>query len=223
MKRLPLLSLVTITILCAAACSNEEPAKPSDTPAAEAEPSAPATPAAEGSLPKIPILSGYKYYVGGPVMKKDEYGRFRLHRFDGEVAQPPSRGMIFGAKRDGDQLEYKVWGNGVLLGHHRGVMRGDVYWEEYAEGYRQGKLIARERRTNDDAARVAKIVTEDVDPETGEVIRTRERSESYLPAKIDDELEDDEDESEGDAPDSAPPAEKAGAASEPAERAPANP
>ncbi len=203
MKRLPVLSLVTLAMVCTAACSNEEPARQADAPVAS---SSPAASAAEGSLPKIPILPGYKYYVGGPVMKQDKYDRYRLHRFDGEVAQPPSRGMLFGAKQDGDQLEYKVWGNGVLLGFHRGVMRDGVFWEEYAEGYRQGKLIARERRTNDDETQRSKVVTEDIDPETGEVIRTRERSESYVPpaTDLDDDDEDDDEQPAGKADAPAP-------------------
>lgn len=221
MKRLRVLSLVTIALLGAAACSNEEQARTEKADTGAAKPAASA-PAAEGSLPKIPILPGYKYYVGGPVMKQDQYGKYRLHRFDGEVAQPPSRGMVFAAKQDGDKFEYKVWGNGILLGLHRGVMRDGVFWEEYAEGYRQGKLIARETRVNDDADRHSKVTLEDIDPETGEVIRTRERSESYLPAKTDPELEDDEDE-EGEDAAPTPPSGDAGSAPAGGQAAPANP
>lgn len=195
MKRLALFSIATITMLTAAACSKDEAAKPAaPAPAAAPAAAAPAAPAAEGQLAKIPILPGYKYYVGGPVMKEDEYGRYRLTSFNGEVAQPPSRGMIFGAKLEGDQLEYKVWGNGILLGFHRGVMRNGVFWKTYGEAFRQGILVAKETIVNDDAIKRSKITTQDIDPENGEVIRTKEISLSYLPMKMDDDDEEDEDE-----------------------------
>lgn len=209
------LLIASFTALVAFGCSRDEGAAPT-------APGGGAAPAAD-SLAKIPILPDYKYYAGGPVMKRDPYGRYRLADFAGEVQQPPSRGMIFGAKRDGDKLEYKVWGNGVLLGVHRGYMKHGVYWEEYAESYRQGKLVAREKTVNDDEIKRSKLITEDIDPETGEVIRTKEASLSYLPPaiKFDDVDEDDEDEEEGadTAPAAAAPAGKDAA---PAPAAPAN-
>ena len=186
MKRCSGLSIVTLLMLGLAACSNEESGKPNAPAAGTA-----VAPAAKGQLAKIPILPGYKYYVGGPVMKKDAYGRFRLSGFNGEVQQPPSRGMIFGARNDGDQLEYQVWGNGVLLGLHRGKMRDGVFWQEYAEGFRQGVVIARETTVNDDATRKSKVTTQDIDPDNGEVIRTRETLSSYMPPAVKDDEDDD--------------------------------
>jgi len=174
----------------AASCSKDT-GRDSAAPAAQSA----ASPAAdEQRVAKIPILPGYKYYVGGPTMKRDPYGRYRLSAFNGEVAQPPSRGMIFGARREGDQLEYRVWGNAILLGVHRGVMRDGVFWQDYAEGYRDGRLVAREHDVHDDAVRRSKVTTEDLDPQTGELIRTKEASISYLPPAIksDDEDADEE-------------------------------
>jgi hypothetical protein len=140
---------------------------------------------------KIPILPGYKYYIGGPTLKRDPYGHFRIAKFNGEVEQPPSRGMVFGAKVDGNQLEYRVWGNGKLLALNRGIMRDGVFWQEYAETYRDEKLVAREHNVNDDNVKRTKQTTEDIDPETGEVIRTKETSISYFPpAKLPDDDED---------------------------------
>jgi len=198
MKRFALIPIVTVSMLTAAACSQEEAAKPAATaPATASAPAAApaaAAPAAEGQLAKIPILPGYKYYVGGPVMKEDEYGRYRLTSFNGEVAQPPSRGMIFGAKLEGDQLEYKVWGNGILLGFHRGAMRNGVFWKTYGEAFRQGILVAKETIVNDDATKRSKITTQDIDPESGEVIRTKEISLSYLPMKVEEDEDADSDE-----------------------------
>lgn len=187
MKRTTVLPLAFVLAFSASACSKEE----APAPGAPAAASAPAE--GEKALPTIPILPGYRYYVGGPVMSKDPYGRFRLERFEGEVQQPPSRGMIFGAKREGDKLEYRVWGNGRLLGLHRGTMRDGVFWQEYVEGYRQGVVTVREHLVHDDVAKRSKVTTEDIDPETGEVIRTKEASLSYLPPVFPDEVDDEED------------------------------
>jgi len=184
-------------MLVVTSCSKDETAPaPATAPAPGAAAAKGPTPVVEGQLPKIPILPGYKYYVGGPLMKKDVHGRFRIASFNGEVEQPPSRGMIFGAKRDGDQMEYRVWGNGVLLGVHRGVMRDGVFWQTYVEGYRSGKLMARENTVNDDTIKRSKTKHEDIDPETGELIRTTESSVSYLPAAMPDDLEDEDEEEE---------------------------
>lgn len=194
MKPVSLIPIVLFAALALGGCSGDESATPeSNTMNVNPE---------KGELAKIPILPGYKYYVGGPVMKKDAYGRYRLHKFEGEVEQPPSRGMIFGAKFDGDKLEYKVWGNGRLLGYHRGVMRDEVFWQEYAEAYRKEVLVAREVLVHDDEAMRSKVTSEDIDPETGEVIRKREGLLSYKPIKDPDDPEDgwfeDEEDDEGD-------------------------
>ena len=220
MKRSAILSVALLAALFAQACSKEAPpaAAPAPAPAAQAAAKAPS---AEARTLPIPILPGYKYYVGGPVLSRDVYGRYRISSFNGEVQQPPSRGMIFGVKRDGDQIEYRVWGNGTPLGFHKGVMKDGVYWEDYSEGYRMGKLVAREKTTHDDAARQSKIVTEDLDPQTGEVIRTKEGVLSYAPPKMDDD-EDDE-EQEGAAPSGIVAPAGAGAKTAPAEAAPQAP
>lgn len=196
-KRCALL-VVTLSVLAAFGCSREEASAPGASPGAAAS--------AGGDVARIPILPGYTYYAGGPVMKADSYGRYRLSDFLGPVQQPPSRGMIFGAKRDGDNLEYRVWGNGVLLGMHRGRMKDGLYWEDYGESYRDGKLVAREYAVNDDEIRRTKLTTEDIDPETGEVIRTKEASLSYLPPKFDMDDDDEEDDEEDDEAAPAPPA-----------------
>lgn len=170
------LSIAFLALFAAASCSEDRPA-PDGAPAAPA--------AAEEKVAKIPLLPGFKYYAGGPVMKRDAYGTYRLHHFDGEVEQPPSRGMVFGAKREGDKLEYRVWANGKLIAVHRGVFReGDVFWQEYAESYVDEKLTARERDENLDDQKKTKVVLEDIDPENGEVIRVTEALRSYYPPKI---------------------------------------
>jgi hypothetical protein len=229
MNRSPVICLLAVAAFAVAACSNE-PASPKPAEqAATAKPAAGTQPGAakvgapaEAELPKIPILPDYKYYVGGPLLKEDAYNKFRITKFNSEVQQPPSRGMVFGAKQEGDKLEYKVWGNGRLLGYHKGTMRDGLFWPDYVEGYRQGALVAREYLTHDDAAKKTRIITEDLDPETGEVIRKKEMLASYYPPVVEGEEGEDEEDSEGGAAaPKAPPA--AGAPAAPSPAAPAAP
>jgi hypothetical protein len=232
---LGLVPAALLSMLAVAGCSKDEAppqvAKPAATaPApAGAPPAAPAapvekpkgpTPVSEADLPKVPILPGYKYYVGGPMLSQDKHGRHRIRKFMDEVAQPPSRGMVFGAKQEGDKLEYKVWGNGRPLSFHRGTMRDGLYWDEYVEAYKSGKLVTRETITHDDATRTSKVVTEEFDYETGEPIRTKEMKLSYSPPVLSDDGEDEEEDEDG-APARAAP--KADAPAAPAPAAPATP
>jgi hypothetical protein len=225
-----------LSVLDAAGCSDETPppdaARPAATAATPAAPPAPAaapgekpkgpTPVSEADLPKIPLLPGYKYYVGGPMLSQDKHGRHRIKKFMDEVAQPPSRGMVFGAKQDGDKLEYKVWGNGRILALHRGTMREGLYWDEYVEAYKSGKLVARETITHDDATKTSKVVTEEFDYETGEPIRTKDMTISYSPPVLPDEdEEEDEDAPAGEAPKADAPAPVAPAPAAPGAAAPA--
>lgn len=205
MKRSSTLAVLTFTLF-AAACTSDEGKPPAASPPAAAS-------AADEARPvKVPILEGYKYYVGGPVMGKDAHGRYRISDFQGEVQQPPSRGMVFGVKRDSDQMEYRVWGNGKLLAVHKGVMRDGIFWQEYVEGYRDEQLVAREYHTHNDAETRTTIKTEDLDPKTGESIRVREYSVSYQPPVLPSEPGDDADLGSDDddaAPAASPPGERA--------------
>jgi hypothetical protein len=180
------LLIAAFALVVVASCSNEEPGGPGAGSGAGS--GAPAE-----ALAKLPMLPGDKYYVGGPILKRDKYGKYRIRAFEGEVEQPPSRGMIFGAKLEGDKMEYRVWANGKLLAVHRGTMRDGIFWQEYAEGYRDEKLTSRERDENIDAEQRTKSVLEDIDPDNGEVIRVTESYLSYFPPKIDMDDEDDKD------------------------------
>jgi hypothetical protein len=183
-----MLPAAALAMLVAAGCSNDDaptgaagkPVTPVATPGPPGKAKGP-TAVNEAELPKIPIIPGYKYYIGGPFLAPDKWGKQRIMRFEGEVAQPPSRGMVFGVKQEGDNVEYKVWGNGRILGFHRGKMREGRYWDDYLEGYKNGKVVARETLTHDDAAQQTKVVTEELDLETGEPIRTKELILSYTP------------------------------------------
>lgn len=177
MRRPSALLLCICTVLALSACTSDEAGKQP----AESSTSSVATTGGDAPILKIPILPGYKYYVGGPRMGQDEYGRFRVKSFLGEVEQPPSRGMIFGAKAEGDALEYRMWGNGLLLNVQRGKMKNGVFWPDQVEAYRLGKLIVRQNVTYEDDAKRYKVTAQDIDPENGEVIRTTESSHSYYP------------------------------------------
>ncbi len=169
--------LALAVVVCGVACSSD--------PAKENKGSVPGTVGAQTAAggdarpAKVPILAGYVYYIGGPLLKKDAYGRDRIAKFMGEVAQPPARGMVIGAKRDGDRLEYRVWANGTPLGMYRGVMKDGLFWREYAETFRGDKTIAREFSVNDEAAQLMRVKVEDVDPATGETIRVTESTKKF--------------------------------------------
>jgi hypothetical protein len=205
MKRLPALATIFAASLLVSACSKEPDEKPASTATGtERKVTIPEKKTGE-NFTKVPVLPGYKYYTGGPRLSKDQYGRYRIAGFETEVPTPPDKGMVFGVLRDGDKIEYKVWGNGLLLGYNRGVMKDGFFWKEYAESYRKGHLTAREYYTNLDAEKRTKLVTENLDPENGEVIRTKESYILYTPPVLkipgqkpgDDELEDFEEEEDG--------------------------
>jgi|GEM_PF-1068988 len=182
-------ALALVVAACAVACSSD-PSK--DNKGSQTGAVSQQAAAADDLRPdKVPILEGYTYYVGGPLLKKDAYGRERIAKFLGEVAQPPSRGMVIGAKRDGDRLEYRVWVNGRAVGVYRGLVRDGLFWREYVETYRNDKPIARELSVNDDAAQLMRIKVEDVDPLTGETIRVTETTKKYAAPVLPDLPEED--------------------------------
>jgi hypothetical protein len=76
-------------------------------------------------------------------------------------------------------------------------MRDGVFWKTYGEAFRQGVLVVRETILNDDATKRSKITTQDIDPDNGEVIRTKEMSLSYLPMKADDDDDDTDADADG--------------------------
>ncbi|MBI5505511.1 MAG: hypothetical protein HY899_11970 [Deltaproteobacteria bacterium] len=191
----PLGALALAVAIFAAACSSEPSKENKETQTGAASKAPPA--AGDARPAKIPILEGYTYYVGGPLLKKDAYGRERIAKFLGEVAQPPGRGMVIGVKREGDRLEYRVWVNGGSVGLYRGVTRDGLFWREYIETFRGEKTIVREFTVNDDAAQLMRIKTEQVDPETGETIRVSETTKKYQAPALPDLPEDSEDDDSG--------------------------
>ena len=159
--------------------------------------------AAQAELPKITPVPEMKYYVGGPVMKHDSYGRLRLGGFSGEVATPSSRGLLIGYKLepDGKTFDYRTWVNGRAVSKSTGFLDGaGLLWFSNRETYdSEGKIIARQAYTYDDAAKVMHSSVEQLDPVTGAVIQTFKQDMPYTPVEEPDE--DEEEDEEGDAGD----------------------
>jgi hypothetical protein len=145
-------------------------------------------------LPKIEPIEGMKYYVGGPVMKYDKYGRLRLSGFNGEVATPTSRGLLLGYKLgpDGKHFEYRTWLNGRVVGKSTGwVDEQGMLWFDDRETYdSKGQVIATQKLSYDDDSKTMTSVIEQVDPKTDKVIATSKQDIPYTPPEEPDEDDD---------------------------------
>ncbi|RMF25036.1 MAG: hypothetical protein D6760_01910 [Deltaproteobacteria bacterium] len=153
--------------------------------------------AAEDSAPVIEKIEGMRYYVGGPVMKADKYGRLRLGGFNGQVTTPSSRGLLIGYKPNDDgTFEYRTWVNGRPVQKSVGFRDEDgLLWFTKRETYDgQGRVIARQTLTYDNDREVMNSTYEQVDPETGKVLKSVSREVPYAPPS---EKEDEEGEDEG--------------------------
>jgi hypothetical protein len=148
------------------------------------------------AVPAIEPVDGMKYYVGGPLMKADKYGRFRISGFQGEISAPTNRGLLLGSRMMGDKFDYRTWINGKLVSRSTGFLDDEgLYWYEERFTYHfNGNPIARQLLTYDDADKVMHSKLEQMDPETGEIIRTHEQDIPYTPVEDegDDNWEDDE-------------------------------
>jgi len=191
-------AIATLIVLCTfSACSRDEPKKE--------------------ATPSIEPIEGMKYYVGGPLMKADKYGRFRISGFNGEISAPTTRGLLLGSKvLEGNRFEYRTWINGKLISRSTGFIDDDgLYWYDERFTYHfNGNPIARQELHYDDERKVMLSKLEQLDPETGEIIRTHETEIPYTPV---DDGEDDWDEDEEDEED-----EHGGQQGQPSEQAPAH-
>ena len=176
---------VLVVVSALSACSRDEP-KPTAAPVS------------------IEPVEGMKYYVGGPLMKADQYGRYRISGFNGEISAPTTRGLLLGAKLDGNRFEYRTWINGKLISRSTGFVDDNgLYWYEERFTYHfNGNAIAHQLLRYDDDRKVMLSTLEQLDPETGEVVRTHETEIPYTPVDDgpddwdDDEDEDDEEDEE---------------------------
>jgi len=140
--------------------------------------------AAKQDVPVIEKIEGMRYYVGGPVMKADKYGRLRLGGFNGQVTTPSSRGLLIGYKPNDDgTFEYRTWVNGRPVQKSVGFvdeegLLGFTKRETY-DG--KGRVIARQTLKYDNDREVMTSTYEQVDPQTGEVLKTVSRDVPYAP------------------------------------------
>ncbi len=143
---------------------------------------------------KIEQITGMRYYVGGPVMKPDNYGRLRLAGFNGQVTTPSSRGLLIGYKPNGDgTFLYRTWINGRSVQESKGFLdeQGLLWFTERATYDSQERVIARQKLSYDNDKQIMTSNFEQIDPETGEVVKTTKRDMPYAPPESPDEEEDD--------------------------------
>lgn len=156
---------------------------------------------AEKPTPTIQPVDGMKYYVGGPIMRHDKYGRLRLGGFNGEVAGPTSRGLLIGYKLDADgkTFDYRTWINGRPVSKSTGFLDPDgLLWFAERETYdSNGKVIARQSFKYNDEAKVMTSLVQQLDAETGAVLNTHTMDMPYTPPEQPDIPDDDEAEGEG--------------------------
>ena len=141
--------------------------------------------------PPVEVVEGMKYYVGGPIMMSDRYGRLRITGFNGRVMAPTQRGLLVGLKLGEDgRFDFRTWLNGSLTQVSTGFAdeEGLLWYEERSSYDSQGRVIARQIFAYDDESMIITSTLEEVDPENGEVIESRVSELPYVPPQ-DDEFE----------------------------------
>lgn len=149
--------------------------------------------------PTIEVVDGMKYYVGGPVMRQDRYGRIRLGGFRGEVSAPVSRGLLLGFKRegpDGKDFDYRTYIGGRIVSSSTGFLDEDerLWFRERLSYDSKGRVVARQTLEYDDEREIMTSRVEQIDPLDGEVVQVIDSEQPYRP------LDDDEDDSFFDEP-----------------------
>jgi hypothetical protein len=160
-----------------------------------------APPASRAAAASIEPIEGMKYYVGGPVMKFDQYGRMRLGGFNGEISSPTSRGLLLGFKKNADStFDYRTWLNGAIITESKGFLdaQGMLWYTERVSYDANGDVTVRQKFAYDDQAKVMKSVLDHIDPTTGEVVKTVAQEIPYAPTDAEKEAMY-EDEPEGEA------------------------
>jgi len=134
----------------------------------------------------IEPVEGMKYYVGGPIMKFDQYGRMRLGGFNGEISTPTSRGLLLGFKKNDDStFDYRTWLNGAIITQSTGFLdkEGLLWYTERVSYDANGDITVRQKFEYDDEAKIMKSVLDHIDPESGEVVKTFTRETPYVPTE----------------------------------------
>lgn len=146
----------------------------------------------------IEPIEGMKYFVGGPAMQEDQYGRMRVKSFNGEVKKPTARGLVIGYKElEGDRFELRTWLNGAPVTEQFGFRddAGLLWYDERSTLNSDGVVIVRQKLTYDDEAKVMHSVVEHIDPADGEILKNYETDIPYV-APEDPEFDEDEEEEE---------------------------
>jgi len=134
----------------------------------------------------VEAIEGMKYYVGGPVMKFDKYGRMRLAGFNGEISSPTSRGLLLGFKKNADStFDFRTWLNGAIITKSTGFLDGDgmLWYSERISYDADGEVTVRQKFQYDDEKKVMTSVLEHIDPKSGEVVKTTTQEIPYAPTE----------------------------------------
>jgi hypothetical protein len=143
-----------------------------------------APPASRPAAAAIEPMEGMKSYVGGPVMKFDQYGRMRLGGFNGEISSPTSRGLLLGFKKNADlTFDYRTWLNGAIITESKGFVdaEGLLWYTERVSYDANGDVTVRQKFQYDDQAKVMTSVLDHIDPATGEVAKSITQEIPYAP------------------------------------------
>jgi len=149
----------------------------------------------------IEPVEGMKYYVGGPLMKFDKYGRMRLGGFNGEISTPTSRGLLLGFKKNADStFDYRTWLNGAIITKSTGFLDSDgmLWYSERINYDANGDVTVRQKFQYDDQKKIMTSVLEHVDPKTGEVVKTTTQEIPYAPTDAEKQALEEDAENEAD-------------------------
>jgi hypothetical protein len=132
----------------------------------------------------IEPIDGMKYYVGGPRMAEDKYGRMRISGLSGEVKKPTSRGLVIGFKdHEDDRFEFRTWLNGAPVTKQFGFKdeAGLLWWDERSTLNSDGVVVVRQVITYDEDKELIFSTVDYYDPADGEIVKTYNTEHPYNP------------------------------------------
>jgi hypothetical protein len=144
----------------------------------------------------IEPIEGMKYFVGGPVMGHDKYGRMRMQSFNGEVKNPTARGLVIGFKEGpGTDYEFRTWLNGMPINKTFGFRDEDglLWYKERFTFNSDGKVVVHQVFGYDDDKQIMQSTIEYLDPDDGEVLKKVTTEIPYAPPEDDDDWADEDD------------------------------
>lgn len=154
------------------------------------------TPTKSAAAAAIERVEGMSYYVGGPIMKYDKYGRMRLGGFNGEISSPTTRGLLVGFKKNDDAtFDYRTWLNGAIITQSTGFVDtdGSLWYTERVTYDAKGVVVVRQKFVYDNEKQIMTSTLEHIDPESGDVVKTTSKDTPYAPTEAEKAaMEDDE-------------------------------